>query len=304
MGPPQNRRKLLKSVASISIVDNLNRIVSLSLSVEDIKFTDDITDEELKVVSNAAKGMSKSELAEEKKKYRKVSGTLLDTTLNDHGFSLSSDALSFMENHYSKTKNVGHLHNFFKNHEYYDVEALMGRHSNLEHKKGPKNRIQYTSLLDRRHPLTDRADAFRSVSATIAHGDQSCSSCNMKLTDPDHDSSVHGSWHPVSNKAIEIETSFVTFPAYKSTSVEMSSFSSLMSDEIKAVFPPEADPAPPTSGGDGAEGDTDDVKQAAALEAAKLEATQKEDVEKAEYKGLLSEIKEIRDLRSQLREVD
>lgn len=250
------------------------------------------------LVSNASK-LEGANLTEEKKKWRKVTGTLLDTSLNDHGFSLSPNALTFMSDHFSKTKDVSHLHNFFKNHEYFDVEALMGRHTSLEHKKGKKHRVEYTSLLDRRHPLTDRADAFRSVSATIAHGDQTCSSCNMHLTDPNHDSHTHGSWHPVSNKAIEIETSFVTFPAYKSTSVEMSS---LMSKDIDDVFPPE-EPKPPEA--KGKDRSTDVEKQKAALKAQKEAAAKKElgEAEKTEYKELLTEIKEIRGLRRQLREV-
>lgn len=280
---------------------NNQQITHLTVSLEDIKFSDDISDEELMLVSNSAK-LEGADLEAEKKKWRKVSGTLLDTSLNDHGFSLSPKALAFMEDHFHKTKDVNHLHNFFKNHQYYDVEALMGRHATLVHKKGKIHRIEYTSLLDRRHPLTDRADAFRSVSATIAHGEQTCSQCNMSLTDPSHDTTSHGSWHPVSNKAIEIETSFVTFPAYQSTSVEMSSLSSLMTKDIEKVFPPEEPPASPDAGKNG--GETDADKKKAELKA-QNEAIAKE-LEKAEiseYKELLTEIKGIRDLRRQLREV-
>lgn len=280
---------------------NNRQITHLSISLEDVKFSDDISDEELMVVSNTARSMQGADLEAEKKKWRKVSGTLLDTSLNDHGFSLSPQALAFMADHFKKTKNINHLHNFFKNHQYYDVEALMGRHASLEHKKGKDHRIEYTSLLDRRHPLTDRADAFRSVSATIAHGDQTCSNCDMQLSNPDHSAYTHGSWHPVSNKAIEIETSFVTFPAYQSTSVEMSS---LMSKDIDTVFPPE-DPEPPKGDADKG-GDTDaDKKKATELEAQKKAIADKEfeDVEKAEYGELLTEIKDIREMRRRLREV-
>jgi hypothetical protein len=272
--------------------------------LEDIKFSDDITDDELMVVSNAAR-MEGADLEAEKKKWRKVTGTLLDTSLNDHGFSLSPKALSFMESHFKKTKDVNHLHNFFKNHQYYDVEALMGRHVNLEHKKGKKHRIEYSSLLDRRHPLTDRADAFRNVSATIAHGDQTCSNCDNSLNDGAHSPSTHGGgWHPVSNKAIEIETSFVTFPAYKSTTVEMSSLSSLMSADIDDVFPPDGEPD--ESGG---EGDTDAKKKAElkaqeeAAAKAEKEAAAAAELEKAEYKQALGDLRDLRDMRRQLREV-
>jgi len=289
---------------------NNRQIAHLSLSLHDIKFSDDISDEELMLVSNAAR-LEGANLAEEKTKWRKVTGTLLDTSLNDHGFSLSPKALSFMESHFNKTKNVNHLHNFFKNHQYYDVEALMGRHTNLEHKKGKEHRIVYTSLLDRRHPLTDRADAFRNVSATIAHGDQTCSNCNESLNDGSHYPETHnGGWHPVSNKAIEIETSFVTFPAYKSTTVEMSSLSSLMAEDINNVFPPEDDPNKPGGGGE------TDAEKTAKLKAeqeaaAKAEADKKaelakkeaEKAEKAEYAEVLEDLKDLRTMRRQVREL-
>lgn len=188
-------------------------ITELEISFKDREILDeDITIDELKLTTDDAFNNSIS-LSELQKRYRKVRGTLLDTSRNRKGFGLTEGALKFMVDNFQKTKTEPDLHNYFRDHDYGKVDSMMGRITDLRF-DSKKKRVRYTAVLDLRHQTSQRIDMFKNVSATIAHGDPICSVCEKEWGTCSHYGTDEA--YPRSTKAIHLETSTVTLPAYQS----------------------------------------------------------------------------------------
>jgi hypothetical protein len=203
--------------------------------------------EDLALVTNYSVEDIKS-MAEDKKEtltnsFRKITGVLFDTDVNDHGFAMSAEALKFMVEHFNRTKeNTPHLHNFFIDHRFDSVEKMLGRVTSLQFDTENNQQI-YEAMLSNSHPFADRYDLMKSVSGTIIRGGLECNSCGDPYSggwfpEPSCDHIPNGKdVFPITNKAVHIETSFVTFPAYKKTSVELVSNYSSCAGILQEEFP-------------------------------------------------------------------
>jgi hypothetical protein len=167
-----------------------------------------------------------------RKRFKKVSGVMMDTSVNSHGFSISPKGLKSIETHFNATKDSKVLHRKFINHKFQEIEYQIGKLTKIWYDDKTKE-LMYQGVDDKKHPVTDRIDSFNSVSATIAHGDRSCSVCGKAFKDKYTPVCDCQNAHPVSNRAMNIELSYVSFPAYDGTSVNVDAFSSDVQDEIK-----------------------------------------------------------------------
>jgi len=214
---------------------------------------DEITDDELMSVTSMTSAdidsMKSDEKDELKQNFQKIRGVLFDTDPNDHGFAMSSKALEYMGKHFRKTKDVGYLHNFFKDHEFMSVDSMLGRVIDLYYNE-KSIQMMYESLLSKKHPLVQRVELMKSVSGTIVRGSLECVKCGDPYTNsffpkPTCDHVPDGKdVYPITHKAIHIETSFVTFPAYKKTSVEMFQNSSSLASNFREVLEEEFPDSP------------------------------------------------------------
>jgi len=172
-----------------------------------------------------------------KDSYRRVSGVGIDTGRNmNTSFRYSADALRFMVDEFKKNMSKPQLNNFYQDHNMWTIEALMGRVMNLEFKatdkKGEKGLIRFDAVLNKKHPLTARAEMFKSVSMTVLTGNFTCLTCNNRARDCTCETMQEQDI--VANKGALIELSYVTFPAYPKASVDkIENFSSHVLDRIK-----------------------------------------------------------------------
>jgi len=167
-----------------------------------------------------------------RKRFKRVSGVMMDTSKNSHGFSLSPKGLKSIVSHFEATKDSKVLHRKFIDHQFQNIEKQIGKITKLYYDDKTKE-LKYKGVDDKKHPVTDRIDSFNSVSATIAHGDRSCSVCGKAFKDKYTPVCNCQDMHPVSNRAMNIELSYVSFPAYDGTSVNVDSFSADMQKEIE-----------------------------------------------------------------------
>jgi len=177
-----------------------------------------------------------------RKRFKRVSGVMMDTTKNSHGFSVSTKGLKSMETHFNATKNSKVLHRKFIDHKFQDIEKQIGKLTKIWYDDKTQE-LKYNGVDDKKHPVTDRVDSFNSVSTTIAHGDRSCSACGKAFRGKYTQDCNCKDMHPVSNRAMNIELSYVSFPAYDGTSVNVDSFSGDIQKEIKIFLGDE--PTPP-----------------------------------------------------------
>lgn len=236
-----------------NIVVSSGQFTQLSLKGSKLVYSKDITDEELSLVSSHSlttiQKMAEEEKTELLASFRKVTGILFDTGVNDHGFAMSAKAFKHMISHFKRTIDTPYLHNFFRDHEFMSVDAMLGRQVKLTFNQ-KSEQVLYEALLSNKHPLVQRAELMKSVSGTIVRGTLECNNCGDPYTngwfpEPTCDHIPNGSdTFPVTHKAIHIETSFVTFPAYRKTSVEVSNAmqekyanSSSFSGVLKEEFP-------------------------------------------------------------------
>jgi hypothetical protein len=170
--------------------------------------------------------------------YTLISGILFNSSINRKGWRMTSSAMESIVEDFNKTRDVPYLHNFFINHDFMNVESMVGRVTDLKYDKD-RQEVVYQAKLNRCHPVVERLEMFKSVSASILVDDFRCgiSNCGKK-----YNQSFFG-WsntcdHPYDGKnnfpeayhAKHIETSIVTMPAYD-TSLEMNSspYSSVVS---------------------------------------------------------------------------
>ena len=184
-----------------------------------------------------------------KARFKRVSGTLLDTTKNSHGFSLSSKGLQSIASHFDKTKDMPILHRKFLDHKFQEIEKQVGRVTKIWY-DAKTDKLKYKGVDDKLHPTMARSDSFRSVSATIAHGDRSCSSCEKPYKSLHAANCSCSDAHPVSNRAMHIETSYVSFPAYNGATSQVDEFSTDVGVAVSSFFADLKldnldDPAPP-----------------------------------------------------------
>lgn len=171
-----------------------------------------------------------------KKQYRRVQGIGIDTGKNLNGeLRYSSNALRFMEQEFERNKNKPQLHNFYHDHNMWTVEAMMGRVMGLKYvppaTDEDKGVIKFDAVLNRKHPLTDRAEMFKTVSMTVISTDFMCATCGQPYRECTCD---YDKQDIVSNKAGFIELSYVTIPAYPDAVVsKIDNFSAHLLGEIK-----------------------------------------------------------------------
>lgn len=169
--------------------------------------------------------------------YRRVSGVGIDTGRNMNTmFRYSADALKFMVSEFEKNKSKPQLNNFYQDHNMWTIEALMGRVMNLEFvptdKKGESGLVRFDAVLNKKHPLTARAEMFKSVSMTVLTADFTCLTCGNRARDCTCESMKEQDI--VANKSALVELSYVTFPAYPKAGVDkIENFSSHVLDRIK-----------------------------------------------------------------------
>ena len=204
----------------------------LSFNQTSLDVVEGIEDKEIALTGNYSLESIQSMQEEEKEKlrseFRKIKGVLFDTGVNDHGFAMSAKALEHMVAHFNRTIDVPFLHNFFTNHDFMNVDAMLGRQVKLTFDEKTQQMF-YEALISNKHPTGARAELMKSVSGTIIRGALECNQvgCDSLYTsgffpEPTCEHIPNGSdVFPITHKAIHIETSFVTFPAYKKTSVEV-----------------------------------------------------------------------------------
>lgn len=176
-----------------------------------------------------------------KKRFKRVSGVMMDTSVNSHGFSISEKGLKSIVNHFEATKGSKVLHRKFIDHKFQDIEKQIGKLTKIYYDDKTQE-LMYNGVDDKKHPVTDRIDSFNSVSSTIAHGDRTCSVCGKAFKNKYTPVCDCQDMHPVSNRAMNIELSYVSFPAYDGTSVNVDSFSSDIQNEIKIFLGDEMTP--------------------------------------------------------------
>ena len=167
--------------------------------------------------------MSKEEL---KKNFVKVSGTIaVANKVNRNGFMFTKRALNNAVENFEKTKHLPHMNQAFVNHRYDDVNAKVGKVVSLW-VEGDK--LKYTALVDKRHPVGQRIDMFPSVSGTFILGKPLCASCSAPYGTCMHNTD------PAVDSAALVEMSFVTFPSFEEDSV-VERIESLSADAAKVV---------------------------------------------------------------------
>jgi len=193
-----------------------------------------VTPEEASVLTN-----SDDEFDEDR--YLKASGKLLNNKPTPKGYGIHSNGLEYMVNHFQETKNVKRLHRMFKNHNFQDVDAKIGRITDLFSMDGYKT-VDYEGILDTNDSsVKEKADTYDEVSATVFLNNWKCSDCETPLERVTRNRNVPiknrfsfrcghepdgKSVYPEAHKAVHFETSPVTVGNYP-TSIEVSSFSGI-----------------------------------------------------------------------------
>jgi hypothetical protein len=190
-------------------------VVHLDVSVDNILNSGKIKIEELRLASS---GLTEANFKQRASQWMKVHGQLLSTKKNTHGFVIAPEGLEFCATDFAATREKSNRHQFFQNHDYFNVESQLGRVIGLDY-DSKKKVLNYGSLGDLRHKTVQRIDAFKNVSATIGIPEWHCSLCdtvNFRCEHRPNGADVF----PVAKKLVHLETSVVTLPAYDDTTLE------------------------------------------------------------------------------------
>jgi hypothetical protein len=207
-------------------VESRTRPKFLTLNDNDLEYLTGKTSDMIQNLENEEKEEIKNELS---KDWRKIGGELYSNEMTSNNFALHVDAMKYIVAHFNKTKNVEYLHNFFKNHEYYNIDSLLGRYTHLEVREvnADKQILEYEAILSNKHPIVQRAELFKCVSGTFIRGAIECSECGQPYKDswemePSCDHIPNNTTiKPVTRKAINFEISYVTLPRYPNASAEI-----------------------------------------------------------------------------------